>query len=178
MNVHMLILQWHWGRFHYWQHASHMARNLLLNTWRIMWTCLHSSFQTNQFLAFCLRNQWILKIACIVGGFNPSEKTLVKLDHLSRYNRGNSKNPWKPPPSWIWNVGYQLLLPFSFPLNFFVDISRGADFILSLHMLLLGTCNVTGSTLINQSLSCEAPSKITRQFVLCLQETSNLVFAS
>lgn len=95
----------------------------LQNTWTIMWTCLHSSFETNQFLAFCLRNQWILKIA--IGGFNPSEKTLVKLDHLSRYNRGNNKNLWKPPPSWIWMLAINFFYPFLFH-SISLSTSRGA----------------------------------------------------
>ena len=123
MNVH-LILQW--GRFHYWQHASHMARNLLLNTWTIMWTCLHSSFETNQFLAFCLRNQWILKIAYIVGGFNPSEKKHWSNWIISQGTIGGTIKMFeKPPPSWIWMLAINFFYPFLFH-SISLSTSRGA----------------------------------------------------
>ena len=106
----------------------------------------------------------------IVGGFNPSEKKHWSNWIISPGTIGGTIKIFEKTTTKLnMDVGYQLLLPFSFPLNFFVDISRGADFILSLHMLLIGTCNVTV-----QRLSIKVPHvrclfKITRQFVLCLQ---------
>ena len=53
----------------------------------------------------------------IVGGFNPSEKIFVKLDHFSELGLGWKITYVKPPPKWNYSVGVGEYPTYSLWLN-------------------------------------------------------------